>query len=296
MDGEGTGDWNWPQPEEEKPEGSIGSVEKAKETINIDEEGYEEVRRPRQRTIGQFMPEISAVEAEKTGESKKEKVRNEEKPLKNKLCEKFCGSKCVKKACNHRSCEETIGISKKEIGSVEKIAKDRKGEVNEVRATPGWEKIRIQVDSGAIDTVGPKDMAGAFKMRESEMSKKGIGFVAANGSGIKNYGEKMIVGYKDDGGAVSMKVQCADVKKVLCSVHKMNTGGNVVVLDGERSYMQHKESGKKTRIEYEDGQYVMYLWVPARREEVKEETEKVLKGNRFAILATESEQVFSRRV
>ncbi len=45
---------------------------------------------------------------------------------------------------------------------------------------------------------GPKGMAGAFKMSESEMSRKGIGFVAANGSGIKNYGEKMIVGYTDD--------------------------------------------------------------------------------------------------
>ena len=60
--------------------------------------------------------------------------------------------------------------------------------------------------------------------------------------------------------------------------------------------MQHKESGKKTRIEYEDGQYVMYLWLPAKREKAQEETEKVLKGNRFAILAAESEQVFSRRV
>ena len=86
------------------------------------------------------------------------------------------------------------------------------------------------------------------------------------------------------------------MKKVLCSVHKMNMGGNVVVLDGEKSYMQHKESGRRTRIEYEDGHYVMYLWKPARMEEVQGETEKVLKGNRFAILATESEQVFSRRV
>ena len=76
----------------------------------------------------------------------------------------------------------------------------------------------------------------------------------------------------------------------------MNMEGNVVVLDGKRSYMQHKESGKKTRIEYEDGQHVMCLWVPARREEVMKETEKVLKGNRFAILTAESEQVFSRRV
>ena len=40
----------------------------------------------------------------------------------------------------------------------------------------------------------------------------------------------------------------------------------------------------------------MYLWLPARQEKVQEEMEKVLKGNRFAILATEGEQVFSRRV
>ena len=32
-------------------------------------------------------------------------------------------------------------------------------------------------------------------MRETEMSRRGIGFVAANGSGIKSYGEKKIVGY-----------------------------------------------------------------------------------------------------
>ncbi len=77
-------------------------------------------------------------------------------------------------------------------------------------------------------------------MRETDMSRRGIGFVAA------------------------------DVKKVVCSVHRMNMGGNAVVLDGERSYMQHKESGRKSRIEYEDGQYVMYLWRPARQEEVQE--------------------------
>ena len=68
----------------------------------------------------------------------------------------------MEKVCSHQGCGD-----KKEIGSVEKAAKDKKGEVNEVRATPGWERIRIQVDSGAIDTVGPKEMSGAFKMRET---------------------------------------------------------------------------------------------------------------------------------
>ena len=60
--------------------------------------------------------------------------------------------------------------------------------------------------------------------------------------------------------------------------------------------MQNKGSGQRTKIHYEDGQYVMYLWLPSKREEAQKETEKVLKGNRFAILAAESEQVFSRRV
>ena len=130
---------------------------------------------------------------------------------------------------------------------------------------------------------------------ETEMSKRGIGDVAANGSSIKNYGEKKIVGYADDGGSVSMRAQCADVKKVLCSVHKMNLGGNVVVLDGGRSYMQNKETGQRTRINYEEGQCVMYMWLPSKEEEAQEETEQVLKGTRFAILATENDQVFSRR-
>ena len=102
----------------------------------------------------------------------------------------------------------------------------------------------------------------------------------------------------DDGEAVSLRIQCADVKKVLGSVHKMNMGGNVIVLDGEKSYMLNKETGKKTRINYEQGQYVMYVWVPSKENEAEEKTEKVLKGNRFAILATESEvhQDFNRRV
>ncbi len=52
----------------------------------------------------------------------------------------------------------------KEVGSVERVIHKTKGEVNEARATPGWERVRAQIDSGAIDTVGPEDIAGAFKM------------------------------------------------------------------------------------------------------------------------------------
>ena len=184
------------------------------------------------------------MEAEKSGDSSKEEQSKK----------KLCGRGCVKKACNHQGCREKVRSSIKEIGSAEGFIQKAKGEVNEVRATPGWERVRIQVDSGAIDTVGPKDIAGVFKMRETEMSRRGIGFVAANGSGIKSYGEKKIVGYTDNGEAVSMRVQCADVKKVLCSVHKMNLGCNVVVLgkelhaeQGEWSEDPHRVRGRPVR-------------------------------------------------
>ena len=154
----------------------------------------------------------------------------------------------------------------------------------------------MQIDSGAIDTVGPREVAKAFGMKETVMSKKGVGFIAANGSGIKSFGENRTVGYTESGEGFGMKIQCAEVKKVLGSAHKMNMGGNVVVLDGGKSYMQNKKSGQKTKIEYEGGQYVMYLWVPSTKETVKESS-KILKGNSFAILATEMEESgFTRQV
>ncbi len=59
--------------------------------------------------------------------------------------------------------------------------------------------------------------------------------------------------------------------------------------------MQNKKYGQRTRINYQEGQYVAHLRLPAKEEEAQKETDNVFKGNCFAILAAESEQVFSRR-
>ncbi len=81
--------------------------------------------------------------------------------------------------------------------SVERVASPNRGEVSEARETPRWERIRGQVNSVAIDTVGPKEIARAFGMKETAMSKRGVGLAAASGSRIKNYGEKKIIGHTD---------------------------------------------------------------------------------------------------
>ena len=89
---------------------------------------------------------------------------------------------------------------------------------------------------------------------------------------------------------MSLKVQCADVQKTLGSVRKMNQGGNVVVLDGNQSYMVNKSTKQKTRIQYENGQYIFSIWVPAKKNEVPAAERSVLKDNRYAVLAMEDEE------
>ncbi len=52
---------------------------------------------------------------------------------------------------------------------MERIVKKTNEKGYEVRATPGWERVRVQIASGAIDAVGPKEIAKAFEMKETEM-------------------------------------------------------------------------------------------------------------------------------
>ncbi len=91
---------------------------------------------------------------------------------------------------------------------MERVTNETQGEANEVRATPGWERVRVQIDSGAIDAVGPKEIAKAFETEETEMSRRCKGYIAANGGSIENYGEKKIVGHADDGESASTRAAC----------------------------------------------------------------------------------------
>jgi hypothetical protein len=161
-------------------------------------------------------------------------------------------------------------------------------ELNSVGKYKEWERIAVQVDSGAVDSVAPPGIAAAFSTMKTKMSEAGIGFVAANGSKIANFGEKQVAGWTDEGDQVNMRLTVADVNKVLGSVHRMNLGGNKIVLNGNKSYMEGR-NGKRTKIHYKGGQFIMYLWVPKAKGEAVAKMGEVKVQNRFAILATEGE-------
>jgi hypothetical protein len=147
--------------------------------------------------------------------------------------------------------------AKKQLQSLEKI---RKAEINEF-ANSGWEMIRIVVDSGASETVVPRDLCPMIETRESVGSRDKQEYRAANGHTIVNEGEKEMLVLTQHGQQRRLVMQVCDVTKPLMSVSKSNAQGNIFVFDGDNSYMQCKKTGETTRIREEGGVFVLYAYV-----------------------------------
>ena len=124
------------------------------------------------------------------------------------------------------------------------------------------EELVITIDSGAVDTVGPKGIAESFELKENEASRNKKCYRAANNSRIEIYGEKRIYGMTNDGRNIGMDMQIADVKKPLGSVRKICEAGNRVVFDEAGSYIEHKVSGNRTPIAKEGSVYTVSMWIP----------------------------------
>ena len=97
------------------------------------------------------------------------------------------------------------------------------------------ERIEVTVDSGAVDTVGPPRIANKFPIRETRASRAGLDYRAANGTRIKNYGEKRITGKSKTGTPISLTMQCADVTKVLGSASRITEADNTVIFSNGKS-------------------------------------------------------------
>ena len=65
-----------------------------------------------------------------------------------------------------------------------------------------------------------------------------------------------------------MKMTVADVNKVLASVANICECGNRVVFDEEGSYIEHKSSGKRTKLHKQNGVYVLQIRIKKEKQEV----------------------------
>jgi hypothetical protein len=125
-----------------------------------------------------------------------------------------------------------------------------------------WKKITITADSGAV-AVGPESVARVVKTMSTRASRAGLTYVAANGTQIKNEGQKSLSGMSNEGIPINMVMQVCDVKRVLVlgSVSRFVDAGNKVVFDEGGSCIHNKTSGKTMQLRREGGVYKFDLWV-----------------------------------
>jgi len=124
----------------------------------------------------------------------------------------------------------------------------------------GWKKVTVTVDSGSADHVAPEAEFPSFQLEESEGSKKGRRYVAANGQRVPNLGQRKVEMATEDGRGLHVVWQVTKVVKPLLSVSKLTSNGNVVILDKYHPRIIGV-NGDVTWLRRINGTYECDLWV-----------------------------------
>ena len=200
-----------------------------------------------QRKIKELDTEIQGI-TEKVEEA--EQKANPWRRARSKKKVKFMRSSPCKDSCCLDVHEGRIGSIHPDIGVIDAMGK--------------WEALKdgITIDSGAAENVMPKKCCERFEVKESEGSRLGVHYVAANGDLMPNEGERKVEFVTDHGEQLNMTFQVSDsIRKPLGAVSKICSKGNVVVFDDAGSYILNKQSGNYTPIEQRNGVYVVDAWL-----------------------------------
>ena len=88
---------------------------------------------------------------------------------------------------------EPAESGRKAIGQLRMLFEVPTARINSIQ-TDGWEEVDLVVDSGASETVIAPDMLQTVELRTGNTSKRGLGYEVADGTRIKNQGEKSLSG------------------------------------------------------------------------------------------------------
>ena len=134
--------------------------------------------------------------------------------------------------------------------NLKKIPIDKKPPQTKLKLKRG-----ITMDSGAGNNVMPRRMViQKSEIRESEGSKNGVHYVAANNGRIPNEGEYDFNFSTIEGTEQCLTFQIAEVNKALCAISNLVDHGFKVVFDKnaktdqDTSHMLNKETGVITRF------------------------------------------------
>ena len=126
-----------------------------------------------------------------------------------------------------------------------------------------WKKMRVTMDSGSHVDVMPMDEMPHISPTECSGVRKGRRMVAANGTHIKEVGEKRILATTDDGMDVDMTFIAGGVKKALKSTAITCDAGNGhwVIHTSRGGWVVDVKTKKKMSFQREGNSYVLDLWL-----------------------------------
>ena len=123
----------------------------------------------------------------------------------------------------------------------------------------------VIVDSGAAESVMPHGWCPQAALIKGEAYGKN--YAAANGSSIRNKGEKIVSMVTKEGKMKTMRFQMCDVTRPLASVHKIVEAGHTVVSNPSwrgGSYIMNVTTKEKTWLTQRDGAFVLETKIAPR--------------------------------
>ena len=104
------------------------------------------------------------------------------------------------------------------------------------------------IDSGSVETVCGAEHIDKESVTETEASRKGMRYMAADGGYIKNIGEGQVDGRSTEGIPIRMKAQVGDkITKMLIAVRRAAEGGNIVLFNVDKESSK-EVTGKEPRV------------------------------------------------
>ena len=139
------------------------------------------------------------------------------------------------------------------IASIEGVRKDS---VNILYKNKHWRLIELLVDSGAVDNVASPHPFPEYRIRQSEGSKKGLHYFAANNGSIPNVGEQHLCFESPEGLSFKVRMQSAEVSRPILSVMKLAEGGNDVLFRQDGGTIRNRTTGKVSELIRKHSVYV----------------------------------------
>ena len=118
------------------------------------------------------------------------------------------------------------------------------------------QKVRITVDSGAAESVSPKDWFEQFQMSPLKTSGR---LINASGGQIPVHGERTVALRAGEDRLIGLPFTVCDVKKPLVSVKRICEKGNIIQFgpSSKESFIMNVKSKEKIYLIEENGQYMM---------------------------------------